>query len=234
MDFEEDNPMKKRTALDLWCDRQWIKFSLVLSAIMALCMLLFHDTWSDELNVIAAVAVLIPLHVVEEWVFPGGFHYQYNCFMYHSDKPNHYPMCRLSDMITNLVTTILYILFTIYCVVKESVRPGFLMGTAAFSLLEVVMHTVFGIAMYQKFKDKGKTTIYGAGSFTAYFGFGPIGFMAISCLKGCTITGIDIALCIGILLFIAVVCILIPENTIKDKNTPYAFSSAGYFERFLS
>lgn len=225
--------MKDRTALDLWCDRRWIKFGCVVSAVMLVCILGFWNSWGTDLKILASVAVLIPLHVVEEWVFPGGFHYQYNVTIYHSDRPDRYPMCRLSDMFTNLITTFIYVALVIYSLATGSVHPGFLIGTAIFSLLELVGHTLFGAMMYFKFRSKGKTTIYGPGSITAYFGFGPIFVLSLYCLQGSTITALDWVLGIGLLLCIAIFCILIPENVIKDKDSKYYFKSAGYFDRFL-
>lgn len=41
-------------------------------------ILLNWESWSTELKIVASVAALMPVHVIEEWVFPGGFHYQYN------------------------------------------------------------------------------------------------------------------------------------------------------------
>lgn len=224
----------KKTGLDWWSDRAWIKFGCVVSFVMMVAILVNWHEWGTGVKVLAAVAVLIPLHVVEEWVFPGGFHYQYNTALYGSDVPNAYPMCRLSDMITNLMATFLYIGLAIVALCNGGhVNPGMLMGTVAFAALEFGMHTYMGVRMYLRFKGAGKTTIYGPGSITAYFGFVPLGAISLWCLNGATITGLDWCICAGILAFIAVVCILIPENIIKRKDTPYCFASAGYFERFM-
>lgn len=225
--------MKTRTKLDLWCDRAWIKFGCMITAIMVICLLINWQNWSLEIKLLASIAALIPIHVVEEWVFPGGFHYQYNVGIYGSDKPNHYPMCRLSDMYTNLIATFLYIFLTIFAL-NYHVTAGMLMGTFAFCALEFVLHTVMGIKMYIRFHSQGKTTCYGPGSITAYLGFFPIGILCLYALQGKMITSFDWIICIAILLFIAVICILIPENIIKDKNTKYAFQSSGYFERFFN
>lgn len=215
-----------------WCDRAWIKFGFVISIITMVVVLILWNSISTEVKVIAAIGALIPLHVIEEWVFPGGFHYQYNNAM-KSDAPNCYPMNRASDMITNLVATVLFLVLAIYGACAGSMPAGVLIGAVAFCALEGTLHTVFGIAMYAKFKDAGKTTIYGPGSITAYFGFVPFGVISLYQLVGVPITGIDWAIGIGILAFIAVVCILIPENILKSKDTPYAFKNAGYFERFM-
>lgn len=222
-----------KTGMNRWCDRTWIKFGCMITMIMTILILINWTQWTTELKIIAAVAALIPIHVVEEWVFPGGFHYQYNTTLYHSEQPDRYPMCRMSDMITNLAATFLYIGLTIASVCIGEVITGVIMGTIGFCALEFCLHTVFGIVMYRRFKSKGKSTIYGPGSLTAYLGFLVFGVVLLYCMDGRYITGADIAICIGILAFIAVICILIPENLIKRKDSKYYFESSGYFERFL-
>lgn len=225
--------MKKRT-LNWWCDRAWIKCGCLLAAIMMGLLLVNWRSWGTDLKVTCAIAILIPIHVIEEWVFPGGFHYQYNVGLYRSAKPNYYPMCRLSDMYTNSIATVMYVLIVVAAMLNHNyVAPGVLLGTAIFAALELFMHTLMGTMMYFRFKDKGKTTIYGPGSVTAYFGFVPLGIIALFSLQGRIIHPSDWWICIGILLIIGVVCILIPENLIKNLNTPYYFKNAGYFERFL-
>ncbi len=107
------------------------------------------------------------------------------------------------------------------------------MGTFAFSVIECLAHTVMGTIMFFKFRSKGKTTIYGPGSITAYWGFMPIGFIAFDDLQDISIGMKEWAWCIGILLFIIVCCILIPENLIKNKDTAYPFRSAGYYEKYI-
>ena len=218
--------------MNWWCDRAWIKCSCLIAAIMTGLILLNWENWSAELKIIAAIAALIPVHVVEEWVFPGGFHYQYNC-TFGSDQPDRYPMCRLSDMITNLVATVLYITLTIICIVNGRVSNGIILGTIVFCVLEFFMHTMFGIRMYLKFKSKGKTTIYGPGSITAYLGFTVFGIILLYCMEGRTVVSGDWVEALIILCIIGFVCILIPENLLKKKDNKYFFESSGYFDRFL-
>ena len=91
-----------------WCYRAWILFSLCFAGVMTAIILYYWNDWSIQLKGVAAISVILPIHVVEEWVFPGGFHYQYNTFAFHSDIPDRYPMCRVSDTITNLSGTFLF------------------------------------------------------------------------------------------------------------------------------
>lgn len=185
-----------------------------------------------DLIVIAAISVLIPLHVVEEWVFPGGFHYHYNTVM-KSKQLDRYPMSRLTDMLTNFIATIFYVILTLVCIVLGYVPLGISIGTFFFCLLEVIIHTAFGTFMYFKFKSKGKSTIYGPGSITAYFGFAILGGILFYEIIGTTITTIDWFITLAVLLFILIGCILIPENCLKKENNDFNFESAGYYEKFL-
>lgn len=223
----------KTISFDWWCKRAWIKVELVIAVVVMAAILINWESWGTDLKVVAAIAVLIPLHVVEEWVFPGGFHYQYNIIC-KSEKPNHYLMNRLCDMYTNMIATVFYIALTVLCILRgEPVNVGILMGTAGFAMLELILHTLIGVKMYFCFKSKGKTTIYGPGSVTTYFGFVPLGIIAIYNIIGKPITATDVLICIGILIFISIFCCIFFQVKLRDKDTKYFFENAGYFERFL-
>ena len=174
----------------------------------------------------------MPIHVVEEWVFPGGFHYQYNTLM-HSDRLDRYPMCRLSDMITNLGVTALFMGMTVVFAVLKSVPAGVVVAALIFSLFEVISHSLAGYKMYKQFQSKGKTTIYGPGSVTAYWGFGVLAVLSVQCLLTMDVTWLSWVIGVAMLAGGVILFIVIPENAIKSMESPYYFESAGYYERFL-
>lgn len=123
---------------------------------------------------------------------------------------------------------------TLYCVIKGEVSNGIIIGTIIFCLLEVVVHSILGIQMYRMFKSKGKQTIYGPGSITAYFCFGVFGAILCHQLAGQVITTADWI--VGLLLSfggIGIFCVLTPEFLTRKYADDYAYTSAGYFERFL-
>ena len=64
--------MKEKKRLDWWCHRAWIKFSCGITMVVMLMILINWQNWSTELKFIASIAVLIPIHVVEESVFLEG------------------------------------------------------------------------------------------------------------------------------------------------------------------
>ena len=222
----------KKTRLNWWCDRAWIKFSCLITATMTGLILLNWENWSTELKIIAATAALIPVHVIEEWVFPGGFHYQFNCIS-GSNQPDRYPMSRLTDMITNVAATLFYVFLTVWCMISGVVSNGIILGTVIFCALELIVHTIFGTIMYVKFKANGKTTIYGPGSITTYLGFVVFGVILLYCMKDRAIVPGDWIGAAGVLGFILIGCLLLPDYLFKKKDNQYFFESNGYFDRFL-
>jgi len=55
---------EKRDFWDWWCDRAWIMFGCCITAFMTILILINWTIWPDELKVTAAIAALIPIHVV--------------------------------------------------------------------------------------------------------------------------------------------------------------------------
>ncbi len=224
----------KKFSFNNWCKSAWLKFSLIISAVMLTLIVVFWNTWSTDLKCVAAIAALIPIHATEEWFFPGGFAYQYNLFLNKSDHPKAYPMNRASDMITVLGTTIMYAVLVMYFAISGNPVPsGVLLGAACFSGLEVSVHTYFGIRAYLKFKNKGKKTIYGTGSMTAYAGFLFLGAIIVRQIISNGLTRVDAFWCIGVL-GITTILVFVPEAIFKDKNSPYAYENAGYYDHFIN
>lgn len=201
---------------------------------MTILILIFWNDWSVALKVMAAISALVPVHVVEEWVFPGGFHYQYNTFVYRSKLPDLYPMSRLTDMMTNLLATFLYAFIVCwYALSGEQVPATLVLMTIGFCTLEVIIHTTFGVMAWLRFRNVGKTTIYGPGSITAYLGFGLFGAILCYTLPDYTLTSHD--WWIGAIELVAMLTgiVIIPETAAKSRNTRFIFPSAGYYDRYL-
>ena len=223
----------KKYDLNQWCKTAWLKFGLVISGVMLVLVLINWNTWALPLKCVAAVAALIPVHATEEWIFPGGFAFQYNLFLNKSKYPTAYPMNRASDMFTVLATTLMYAALVLYFAVTGRVVPsGVLLGAICFSTLEVSVHTYFGIRAYLQFKAKGKTTVYGPGSMTAYTGFLMLGVIMLREVLANGVTGMDVLYCILILAATSVF-VFVPEAKLKDIHSPYAYPNSGYYERFM-
>ncbi len=216
-----------------WCKTMWLKWGLLISGWMLIFMVFNWNSWSTSLKCVATIAALIPVHATEEWIFPGGFAFQYNTFLNKSKYPSCYPMNRASDMFTVLLTTIMYAIITLFFIfTKKAVPSGVLLGATCFSVLEVSVHTFFGIKAYLTFKDQGKTTIYGTGSITAYTGFLILGIIMIQEIMAVGITSQDILICI-LILALTSVFVFVPEIIFKDKHSIYAYDNNGYYDRFI-
>lgn len=211
-----------------WCKKTWLYVMYAIGAVLCVVAALNWNHWSFEMKLLAANAIILPAHVFEEWQFPGGFSYQYNMVM-GSDRLDHYPMNRLTDMITNFGGEILFIAMLILGVANT----GTTLALTIFCWMEAVLHTAIGVFMWTKFKAKGKRSIYGTGSATSYIGFLPAAIWGTRWLLQQTITGVDIRNAVILLAIMLGGLILIPENLLKRKDNPYVFENAGYYEKFL-
>jgi hypothetical protein len=200
----------------------------MIGIIFAVVLYMHWGEYNAAQQMFVLTGILIPIHVFEEWWWPAGFHWQYN-LSNGSTRPERYPMCRLTDMITNTVACICFALFGIYNLTSNP----FLLSMTAFCLLELIIHTFFGYNMYKRYKNKGKRTIYGPGSFTAYTCFAALMVWGIMQMMERSYTGMDWLLGIGLLLLLLLAFIIIPEKGLGSKDSPYDFKSAGYFEKFL-
>jgi|SRR5574344_203833 hypothetical protein len=172
--------------------------------------------------------ILLPVHVLEEWHFPGGFHTMYN-MMKESDMVDRYPMNRLSDMWTNLIGVI----FGCFVLVI-GVRPIFLIMQLFLCCAEMFGHFSGGIYVFKRFGRQGKRTIYNPGLFTTIIGYIPIAVGIVICLftsqhpsAADVMTGLACSILLGAFSLKAV------EKMCSSKDTPYGYTwGNGYFERF--
>ncbi|MFC2662327.1 MAG: HXXEE domain-containing protein [Eubacterium sp.] len=223
----------KNSYLNRWCRKTWLIVSLMISAAMTACIIINWNTWSVSLKLTAAITALIPIHSSEEWYFPGGFYFQYNLFLSASEKADRYPMNRLTDMITVFGTTLMFLAITlISAITGKTVSSGILLGGAAFSALETAFHTYCGIRAYLRYKGKGKSTIYGPGSMTAYFGFLPLGILMLIQAANTTLSRTDGIAALAILAAIAILAFA-PEKFFSSPDTEFAFDGNGYYDWYM-
>ena len=213
--------------------KQWLScwlyvITLLAGAIFGL-LAANWSTWDFPTKIYAFATALLPLHVLEEWRFPGGFHTMYN-MMEKSDKWDRYPMNQLSDMWTNLIGIIFG------CVVLlAGVNPFFLMMQLMLCIGELQGHISGGVFVYKKFKDRGKKTIYNPGLFTTIFGYLPIAvcvlisFFKVQAPSVWQVLGGIV--CGAILGGFAVKGM---ERFCLNENSPYAYDwGNGYFKKYL-
>lgn len=213
--------------------KKWLSIWLYVINSVALVILGFLiKNWNIctfQTKIFAFATILLPIHVLEEWHFPGGFHTMYN-LMKNSKDLDKYPMNMLSDMWTNFIGVIFGCIVLIV-----GVNPIFMFMQLFLCFAEVFGHTSGGIFAYRKFKNKGKKTIYSPGSFTTLFGYIPLAICIIISFfieQGISLWQILIALICSVLLgWFALSGI---EKICKNKNTPYGYTwGNGYFEKYL-
>jgi hypothetical protein len=214
----------------------WLKIWLyVMAAAGALLLIILTAYWArfDWIaRLIFMTTIVLVMHVWEEWRYPAGFAYMYNT-IFNSERPDRYPMNQLTDMITNFGALLVFsgglILF----------GGALWIGTAMFlfCLMEVFGHTAFGIKMKNKFRDKGKRTVYNPGYATTMLGFLPIaaGFW-YWLMANQMATWIDWLAGLGVSILVFLALIVLPEALFRDEDSPYAFTGLyefGYFKKFM-
>ena len=220
--------MTVQKAAKIWLS-VWLYVMVLVSGTVIGLLAANWALWDAGTKLFAAATALLPIHVLEEWRLPGGFHTMYN-LMKGSDAPDRYPMNQLSDMWTNLIGVIFG------CVVLAvGVRPIFLIMQLFLCLAELFGHISGGIFAYKRFRDKGKRTIYNPGLFTAVFGYLPIAAEIAVCLFTSdrpSLWEIPVGLICSVLL--GAFSLKIVESICKSKDTPYAYTwGDGYFAKFL-
>lgn len=189
-----------------------------------------RKTW-DKINIFCTLAIVVlVLHVLEEWVLPGGLHYSYN-INHGSEILSRYPMNRLTDMITNFGAVV------IGCIVLKvwGFRKPAGIAIMLFSAFEVVMHISIGIQDMQIFGQYGMNTLYSPGLITSLFGFLPVCIgLAVQLFRKKEnwpklkqwILAIAATAVLGFLL------INLPEMVLGKEDSPYEFTDRGFYEQF--
>lgn len=217
--------MKKITKIWLSC---WLYVIVMIAGVILGFLISNRQVWDIGTKLFAFATILLPLHVLEEWHFPGGFHTMYN-LMKGSDMPDRYPMNQLSDMWTNFIGVIFGC-----AVLIVGVNPVFLIMQAFLCCAELFGHISGGIFAYKCFRSKGKKTIYNPGLFTTLFGYLPIAVGLVVCLLTVdkpTLWQIPVALVCSVAL--GAFSLKVIESICKGKDTPYAYTwGDGYFGKY--
>lgn len=153
------------TLLQAWLSI-WLYVMAAIGIVLAYLVYMHRHDWSKT-NILCTLAIIVlVLHVLEEWVFPGGLHYSYN-IAHGSTDLSRYPMNRLTDMITNFGAVVPG------CVVLRfwGFRKPAAIGVMLFSAFEVIIHVSIGLADMRLFGPYGMSVLYSPGLVTSLFGF---------------------------------------------------------------
>lgn len=207
----------------------WLYVMVGIAAILGIKIYKNRKTWSN-LDIICTLAIIVlVLHVIEEWIFPGGLHYSYN-IDHGSNVLSCYPMNRLTDMITNFGGVLLG------CIVLKfwGFRKPAGIAIMLFSAFEVVIHIVIGITSMRTFGEYGMNTLYSPGLVTSLFGFLPIAICLgkeLFTMENCPTIKQWFMAIIAMFGF-CFLLINLPEMLLSDENSPYLFTDRGYYEQY--
>ncbi len=208
----------------------WLYVMAAIAIVLGIQIYKNRHTW-NKLNILCTLAVIVlVLHVLEEWVFPGGLHYSYN-IDHGSTVLSRYPMNRLTDMITNFGGVVLG------CVVLKfwGFRKPAGVAIMLFSLFEVVIHIVIGITSIKTFGDYGMNTLYSPGLVTSLFGFLPVALglaKELFCSSQKRPTLRQWVMAVVAMFSFCFLLINLPEMMLGDPQSPYAFTDRGYHESY--
>lgn len=208
----------------------WLYVMGGIAVILGVKIYQNRKKWS-RLTILCTLAIIVlVLHVLEEWVLPGGLHYSYN-IDHGSAILSRYPMNRLTDMITNFGGVVLG------CVVLKiwGFRKPAGVAIMLFSAFEVVIHIVIGFTSLNTFGAYGMNTLYSPGLATSLFGFLPItaGLAKELFWSGHTRpTGKQWVMAVAAMFGFCFLLINLPEMVLGDENSPYAFTHRGYYEQY--
>lgn len=207
----------------------WLYLMIAVSgAIIGITVCKWRE-WGLQQKIFAAATALLPLHVLEEWHFPGGFHTMYN-LMAGSDRKDCYPMNQMSDMLTNLIGVIFGCIVLIV-----GADPFFCVMQLFLCCAEVFGHFSGGVYLYRRFKNKGKRTIYSPGMTTTVLGYIPVAVSIIVSFfieSKPTLAEFMLAVLCGVLL--GGVSLKLPEKILKDENTTYGYTwGDGYLDKYI-
>lgn len=207
----------------------WLYVIIMISGIILGVTVCRWDEWDIQTKLFAFASILLPLHVLEEWCFPGGFHTMFN-LMAGSDKLDRYPMNQLGDMWTNLIGVIFDCI-----VLLAGVTPLFCVMKIVLCLGEIAGHTAGAIFSLKMFKEKGKRTIYNPGLATTLLGFIPIGLaLIISFFTYQAPTWWEVIIGVVCKALLAWFAVEKAQKLVEDENSPYPYTwGNGYFEKFL-
>lgn len=177
----------------------------------------------------AFAVIVLTLHVWEEWVIPGGFHYIYNIGS-EAMLRDRYPMSQLTDMITNLGGAILW--FVLVEMDKYGRRMGF--AVMLFSYFEFAVHNLLAYQSMTALCAAGiYSGFYAPGLATAVVCWLPLGIAHTVWFVRGGAHWRDVVGGIAVLLVLSQLLVTLPESLIKSEDNPYAFQNAGWYEQFI-
>lgn len=165
--------------------------------------------------------ILLPFHMFEERIFPGGFHWDYYMF---------FPMGIVQTQLTAFFCNVPVIIAFFLMFWKLSEKPWSMFFIALFNFGEFAHHTNEAIKTYQMFSSEGLAFPYAPGWVTSIL-MGVVFVFAIICLirtKNFRIKNFLAGLLATVIF--AMCFVALPVKLCDDS--PYHFPDNGFYEQF--
>lgn len=192
----------------------WYHFTIFIFVGLSFFIGFYGHTKLSSIQIILMYSLMaLSIHQFEEYVFPGGVSPVINKATYKEDDDyDHYPGNTLSICIVNISAYLFYVLAIIF---PQLIWFG--LATMLFNIMQVFGH---GISM-----NKALNTWYNPGMFTSFSLFAPISIYYIIYIYNEHLINIYTWIVAIITFFIIlVVTIILPVQTLKNRNTKYVIS----------
>lgn len=220
----------KKSLLQKWCGEPWLHATYLCGIVMMNILILQWNVWTTPQRLMALLTVFLPLHIIEELVWPNGFHFMMNKILQKSDNPLAYPENRLTDMITNFGAEVILIILVF---LTPALGNKGMVFAAFFGFGETFVHTLFSALTLKHYRPMGKKTMYTPGFVTAWCLLLPVGVNALHWL---ITSGTYVRSDLWGLAFVAFLIIFMIRLPFiisnKVKSTKYAYDELGYFAKY--
>lgn len=201
--------------------RLWLYLAFMVSGGMAIYIAIRHRELPWQKMMFGLMVVLLPFHMLEERVLPGGFHWIY----YHV-----FGKVAVQTQLTAFFCNVPVIIILVIMFWKIGDKPWAMIFTCLFALFEFAHHTVEAVTTYQMFCADGLAIPYAPGWITSILmlGISIAGSIWVVRSKNLHIKTFFIGF-IATTIF-AVCFVLVPVALCNDS--PYHFPDNGFYEQF--
>jgi hypothetical protein len=227
--------------LDWWCRDAWIVFIFALGTCAAVWLALGWDALPLGAKGSLLAAIIMPLHVVEEWKWPAGLHYAYNAIIFPKLQPDpgqldRFPMSRLTDMFTNVGLVVVPMVYAGISVALPFLSTMLALCMVFFCFGELFAHTLVGIVSWRRYRPAGNRAIYSPGLGTSLLLFTPAGLYL--CMHLPALVGSDWIGAVAAFVIMFLLCIVLAEFPLRrwvTRQEPgmFAFPRPQYYARFV-
>ena len=210
-------------------EKGWLYGMAVMGIVSGVQLMVHGKDWDFLRKAGAFTVIVLVLHVMEEWVIPGGFHYFYNI----ASAPglrDRYPMNQLTDMITNLGGALMW--FALVQTNRYGRRMTF--AVMIFGYAELAIHVMGASLSRTLLLESGAySPFYGPGLLTSVLCWLPLSMACTTYFVRTKVKGREVLGSVALLAALSVLLIALPERLLKSEDTPFVYADAGWYEQYI-